>query len=380
MRRSLLDHLQCPASHQPLDVAAVHSRFSLDGDEHIVDGVLASTDGAFRYPVLDEIPRLLAPSWWNDDERAVLERTVDTRTVEPEMVDPAMLEAEIRRRAVARWTIDGELSDDRRARAHSEGDYIVAEMYGDNKRKYVDILTPHIDSVDSLLELGGNFPGLTRVLSERFKPRRAVVANLAITYPEAFKSPRRDIACVRADAQALPFRDGDFELVVTAFMLEHVPDWRRAMDHILRVGERAFVAFGPNAAFPFEVGHVNAPLAGSLPAPLDRWVAWPFLAATGKRRSLRSIKAILDHVYHVSAWRFRGRAKRLGAAPHNLFPALVERIIADKEAPLTGPRRVLKRFPALGRLTARLLATTGLEPQMYYLLRGHTGLLRGRTG
>lgn len=40
---------------------------------------------------------------------------------------------------------------------------------------------------------------------------------------------------VLADAQALPFRDQCFQDVQCISVLEHVPDWRRALDELLRV-------------------------------------------------------------------------------------------------------------------------------------------------
>jgi SAM-dependent methyltransferase len=51
-----------------------------------------------------------------------------------------------------------------------------------------------------------------------------------------------DRGMVRADLQALPFRDGTFDLVLCSHVLEHVPDDRQAMREIRRVLDRAGVA------------------------------------------------------------------------------------------------------------------------------------------
>ncbi len=42
-------------------------------------------------------------------------------------------------------------------------------------------------------------------------------------------------ARTRADAQALPFPDGAFDVVLAIHMLYHVPDWNRAIDELRRV-------------------------------------------------------------------------------------------------------------------------------------------------
>jgi ubiquinone/menaquinone biosynthesis C-methylase UbiE len=43
---------------------------------------------------------------------------------------------------------------------------------------------------------------------------------------------------LHADAQALPFGDGRFEVVVAAEVLEHLPDPVRGLDEMARVGRR----------------------------------------------------------------------------------------------------------------------------------------------
>jgi uncharacterized protein YbaR (Trm112 family) len=384
MREDLVEILKCPETGAPLELVWVGEWFELESDpegaRHVVDGLLLARGGVpYCYPILDEIPRLVPRRFLNDEEKAYLEEKgqpegpaewAAERKIEPEIVTQEDLEADIRARMELQYQLTESSPAQSRQRCEGEIRYMSAEARGTNKLKYVRLLEPYLGKVGTLLETGGNFPGLTRNLAERYEPRRAVVANIQILFPKAFKTADRSIAAVRADVQALPFQDRSFELVVSGFMLEHVPDWRAGLRCMMDAGERVFLAFGPNKWFPFEVGHIDAPLAGTLPSPLNAWVAWAWLAAIGRHRPLHRVKAILGEVFHVGSRAFEKEARRLGGKTRNLFPELVGIIIGDQKAPRTGPRKLLKTYPRLGTLAARALTTLGMEPQIYYLVDG----------
>ena len=88
-----------------------------------------------------------------------------------------------------------------------------------------------------------------------------------------------DAALALAAAEALPYEDGRFDLVLSHEVLEHVADDRLAAAEIVRVlkpGGRA-VIFVPNRLYPFETHGIywqgnyrfgNIPLVNYLP---DRW-------------------------------------------------------------------------------------------------------------
>lgn len=396
MRDDLVDVLRCPESGASLELVRIARGFHLDGRRHVVDGLLRAVDSGLFYPILDEIPRLVPRGSLTEGEIAMIlelsrdlgrdDLALDGSTpsslevpievpVVPEVVDDEGLAAAIRARMERLYELPpARASSDRddpagpsAARRRCEGEirYMRAEASGANKRKYLPLVARRLDEADSILELGGNFPGLTRLLAGRFAPRRSVVANLQILFPQAFKTADRGVQAVRADAQALPFADRSFELVASAFMLEHVPDWRAAQDEMLRVGRRIFLAFGPNKHFPFEVGHIDAPLAGTLPSPWDAYAAWAWLAAIGRRRPMHRVRAILGEVYHVSSREHERRARSRGARHENLFPELIATLVDDREAPPTTARRLARRLPRLAKGTARALAALRLEPQIY---------------
>jgi SAM-dependent methyltransferase len=74
---------------------------------------------------------------------------------------------------------------------------------------------------------------------------------------------------VQGDALALPFADGEFDVVFSNAVIEHVggrEQQRRFVSEALRVGRRVFLTT-PNRRFPIEV-HTRLPLVHWLPERL----------------------------------------------------------------------------------------------------------------
>jgi len=82
-----------------------------------------------------------------------------------------------------------------------------------------------------------------------------------------------EVEWVEADAQALPFADGEFDVVASVFGAIFAPDHQRVADELVRVchpggavGMTSFVAEGVGGAFFELVGRYSPPLpAGALP-------------------------------------------------------------------------------------------------------------------
>ena len=94
-----------------------------------------------------------------------------------------------------------------------------------------------------------------------------------------FRGRYPHIPYVQGDACALPFRDGEFDIVFSNAVIEHVGDRERQrlfVSEAIRVGRRVFVTT-PNRRFPVEV-HTRLPLVHWLPDA----IAHPVYRAAGK--------------------------------------------------------------------------------------------------
>jgi SAM-dependent methyltransferase len=108
-------------------------------------------------------------------------------------------------------------------------------------------------------------------------PRR--ITALGLHDGAGFRARYPHIAYVQGDACALPFADGEFDIVFSNAVIEHVGDRSRQrllVSEALRVGRRVFLTT-PNRRFPIEV-HTRFPLVHWLP---ER-IAHRAYGATGK--------------------------------------------------------------------------------------------------
>lgn len=139
--------------------------------------------------------------------------------------------------------------------------YAVAER---NRRKkfalFTDVLKPQPH--ETVLDIGVNdeeYSAADNYL-EKFYPWPERMAALAPSPLDAFRARYPHIRAVEGDACALPFRDGEFDMVHANAVLEHVGDAQRQtrfLKELYRVAGRGFVTT-PNRNFPVEV-HTRVP-------------------------------------------------------------------------------------------------------------------------
>lgn len=371
MRYDLVELFRCPRCTAPLRLLHEARGFDLRGARHVVDGVLTCASD-HRWPILDEVPRLLLQPLMTREEIAFLEGAPPpggSVSIVPTILSDRQIETEIERTVRSGYGASPEPGTAARRRADREVEYAVAEFSGLNKRKYVPLVEGRLAArPNRLLDVGGDLGATGRCFARALGARDTVVVDLNIGNQHAFKTADRGLCLVRADAQNLPFPDRAFDLVVSAFLLEHVPDWRRAASEMMRVGTACFIAFGPNRWFPYEIGHIDAPLAGTLPKPLAKYVAFAWLWLTRQGRTLKRIEESLAEVTFISSISFRRHCRRESRSPVNLLPRLVEAVVRDRQAPPTAMRRLVRGLGAVAPLFAGALAGAGLEPQMYYFI------------
>jgi 2-polyprenyl-3-methyl-5-hydroxy-6-metoxy-1,4-benzoquinol methylase len=347
------------------------SGFDLEGEHHIADGILACS-GGHRWPILDEVPRLVGGSQFTTEEREFLSQPTGgqpRRTVTPLVLSDDEVERELACTVRRNYGYGPGMSPGARRRAEREIEYTVAEYRGLNKNKYLTLVRERLRARPRrLLDVGGDLGASAKCFAAAYGCRDVVVVDLNIANHHAFKSADRRLCLVRADAQNLPFADAAFDLVVSAFLLEHVPDWRTAASEMMRVAAECFISFGPNRWFPYEIGHIDAPLAGTLPKSMAKYVAYVWLWLTRQGRSLKRIEESLAEVHFISSRAFRGQCRNCHRQAINLFPQLVREVTCDRQAPHTSVRRLVQWLGWLAPWAASALVAAGVEPQMYYFI------------
>lgn len=135
------------------------------------------------------------------------------------------------------------------------------------------------------------------------------------------RSAYPDVRVLTVDALSLPFGDGEFDVVHSNAVIEHVGPGdaqARFMSEIVRVGRAGFVST-PNRWFPVD-SHTNLPLAHWLPRPV-------FLA------TLRRLGRLQDDQEWIT-WLLSARAFRR-AVPRGLEVKLVRQRLVGMPAVIT---------------------------------------------
>jgi SAM-dependent methyltransferase len=120
---------------------------------------------------------------------------------------------------------------------------------------------------ERILDVGAGAGGAL----ERFNATNDIVAvDLRPQESEWLAQP--NVTVEQADATRLPFGDGEFPLVFSSSVIEHIPGHLQAdfAAEIRRVGRRYFVQT-PNRYFPVEP-HYQLPLFQFLPERVRRWL------------------------------------------------------------------------------------------------------------
>jgi SAM-dependent methyltransferase len=138
-------------------------------------------------------------------------------------------------------------------------------------RLFLDELQPTPET--SVLDIGadelafgeGDGCGTLNFFEERYPWPERITA-LGLHDGEGFRARYPGIRYVQGDACELPFGDGEFDVVFSNAVIEHVgarERQRRLVSEAIRVGRRVFITT-PNRRFPVEV-HTRLPLVHWLP-------------------------------------------------------------------------------------------------------------------
>jgi len=151
-------------------------------------------------------------------------------------------------------------------------------------RLFLDELRPSPET--TVLDVGADELGFgegtgcgTLNFFEELYPWPERITALGLHDGDAFRSRYPAIRYVQGDACTLPFRDGEFDVVFSNAVIEHLDGRERQRTFVseaLRVGRRVFITT-PNRRFPLEL-HTRLPLVHWLPDAL----AHPLYRTVGK--------------------------------------------------------------------------------------------------
>lgn len=182
------------------------------------------------------------------------------------------------------------------------GRRLVAEF----RRRVVDLVVA--ERPGSVLEVGCGQGWLLRDLADALPDAR--IAGIDVREDAVFRArelvPSSDLLV--AAGERLPFRDGEFDLVVCSEVLEHVSDPREVLAEIHRVGRGMSVLSVPDEP-------------------------WFWLANLARGKYLRTFGNFPGHVHHWSRAGFARLLHDAGGAVtvHRSFPWLVARVSSYAE-------------------------------------------------
>ncbi len=139
-------------------------------------------------------------------------------------------------------------------------------------RRFLELIAPQAD--ESILDLGGTLGSWLDYLPIA---RRLVLLNVPPVPALDDRARELGVEMVAGDACALPYRDGEFDIVFSNSVIEHVGVWERQVAfarEASRVGHRLWVQT-PAREFPVEP-HYLTPLVQFLPKALVRKLARNF--------------------------------------------------------------------------------------------------------
>lgn len=374
MRPWLLPFLRCPACCEgDLHVERRDEVHDLpeepDGGGILVSGVLRCVRCAARFPVLEESPRLLDPALLNVAERAVLDRPDSARA--PARAPAIRLSHDqvlerVRERIMEDYHHPVAGPALRRAQAD-----VAYQMRYEASREYqmafLATLLPHPPEL--IVDVGGGRGGNLRAARKAMRSTRGIVLDMDEKWPGVFRTEDRSTVYIRADATRLPLKSGVAALAISSFLLEHVAGWRDVVLEIGRVSRMAFVAFGPNVAFPWEFGHIDAPFAHTLPPALGAFSAFLWDRVSGNRRTYARLREIISTMHWPSSRAYYRFCRERGLSVDDLFPAMMA---AWAGAGGTGVRAFLGRYPDAARSLARTFSALHVEPNVYSILRARS--------
>ena len=377
MKPETLSILLCPLCGARLQVTIVKAVTSKD---RLRDGVIQCVGCRQVFPVLNWVPRLLPYLALTEDERRVLEEMnlqsdTSAEIVEEERLDAAELQRHLEKRIRTKMC-SSDLPDKLRARVERDIDYRL--RHNRDKDKFIRTADAYLDNHPSrILDVGGGQGGALTSFNKYFKPEISVLLDIDPDWVEMAWLLDPDTDVIRADATRMPFADGCMDFVFSSATLEHVEDWKSAVHEMVRVGKQGLLCYNPNAGFPYDFGHLDAPLVTWLSKAIALKVAYFFHRLRRTGRTLASLRAELAATFYIHRRAVVRELAGCGVEVDNAFGEFVKQTV--QESYHIRGRRLLSFFqlhPNLLSACSKALVMIGAEPNVYLFYRRHEKKIR----
>lgn len=179
------------------------------------------------------------------------------------------------------------------------------------KNKYVRLFEKYLEKPPRVvLEIGIGQGGFTSSVKKMLNPSIFFGLDYERDWLDIAKIRDFETECVVADARNLPFRDDAFDLMYSAYTLEHIPGLEAVVSETRRTSKEAFYIFGPSSWSPFDFHFEKAPFLPWLPAGLGKkWAYYWKVTRAGFSYSRKEISDEYDMMNYMTPSYFERTCK-----------------------------------------------------------------------
>lgn len=238
------------------------------------------------------------------------------------------------------------------------------------KDKYVHLFEQYLSKKpDVVLEIGIGQGGFTSSVKKLVTPKIFFGLDYEREWLDVAKLRDFETECVVADGRNMPFRDDAFDLMYSAYTLEHVPQVEKLVKETGRLTQEAFYIFGPSSWSPFDFHFEKAPLLPLMPKALALRMAYYWkVTRAGFDYTRDEIKAEYATMNYINPGWFERQCKKYGLDVTPLLYKFLHYSFANSYQ-YHGIMKLAKHFEFLIVPVVRLIESMKMQPIMVYFLQ-----------
>lgn len=238
------------------------------------------------------------------------------------------------------------------------------------KDKYVHLFEKYLSkNPEVVLEIGIGQGGFSSSVKKLLQPQYVFGLDYERDWLDIAKVRDFDIECVVADGRKMPFKNDAFDLMYSAYTLEHIPGVEAVVKETARVSNEAFYIFGPSSWSPFDFHFEKAPLIPMLPRQLGKKLAYHWkVARTGYDYTRKEISDEYDLMNYMSPRFFEKQCETHGLHCRSILSLFLG--YSFRESYQYHPvMKIISKFGFLVIPLVKLLEALRVQPIMVYFLR-----------